>query len=87
MNQSWLMSIIAFMMLGGCMNMEPTDFKGASPRLVIEDYFAGETRAWGIFEDRFGNLRRQFTVTIRGRHSRFGFVWFYPFWYGLIFLN
>ena len=66
MNQSWLMSIIAFMMLGGCMNMEPTDFKGASPRLVIEDYFAGETRAWGIFEDRFGNLRRQFTVTIKG---------------------
>ena len=53
-------------MLGGCMNMEPTDFKGASPRLVIEDYFAGETRAWGIFEDRFGNLRRQFTVTIKG---------------------
>ena len=66
MNQSWLMSIIAFMMLGGCMNMEPTDFKGASPRLVIEDYFAGETRAWGIFEDRFGNLRRQFTVKIKG---------------------
>ena len=66
MNQSRLMSIIAFMMLGGCMNMEPTDFKGASPRLVIEDYFAGETRAWGIFEDRFGNLRRQFTVTIKG---------------------
>ncbi|HEV2675453.1 MAG TPA: DUF3833 family protein [Aliidongia sp.] len=36
-------------------------------RLVLEDYFLGPTRAWGIFQDRFGNLRRQFKVTIDGR--------------------
>lgn len=29
-------------------------------------YFAGETTAWGIFEDRFGALRRAFTVKIEG---------------------
>ncbi|MEL0112654.1 MAG: DUF3833 domain-containing protein, partial [Rickettsiales bacterium] len=32
----------------------------------LEDYFQGRTRAWGIFEDRFGNLRRQFVVDITG---------------------
>ena len=58
-----LMSLIV---LAGCTNMKPTDFKDAAPRLVIEDYFAGQTRAWGIFEDRFGRLRRQFTVDIAG---------------------
>ena len=66
MQQRWLAAVVATITVGGCMNMEPIDFKDASPRLLIEDYFAGETRAWGIFEDRFGNLRRQFTVTIQG---------------------
>jgi len=52
--------------LSGCGSMKPTDFKNTAPRLLIEEYFAGETRAWGIFEDRFGRLRRQFTVDITG---------------------
>jgi hypothetical protein len=46
--------------------MKPQDFTGKEPRLVLEDYFLGETKAWGIFEDRFGNLRREFTVDIQG---------------------
>ena len=46
--------------------MDPKQFKDAEPRLELEDYFAGETRASGIFEDRFGRLRRQFTVDITG---------------------
>ena len=37
-----------------------------SPRLVLEEYFAGRTRAWGLFEDRFGTVRRQFVVDIEG---------------------
>jgi len=37
--------------------------------LVLEAYFAGETRAYGIFEDRFGDLRRQFVVDISGRQE------------------
>ena len=46
--------------------MKASDFKDSEPRLLIEDYFAGETRAWGLFEDRFGTLRRQFVVDITG---------------------
>ena len=37
-----------------------------APKLVLEAYFEGQTRAWGIFEDRFGNLRREFVVDIDG---------------------
>ena len=47
--------------------MDPKSFAGTEPRLVIEEYFAGRTKAWGIFEDRFGKLRRQFVVDITGR--------------------
>jgi len=46
--------------------MTPEQFDGREPRLLIEDYFAGNTRAWGIFEDRFGTLRREFVVDIEG---------------------
>ena len=47
--------------------MKPQDFAETEPRLVVEEYFAGQTRAWGLFEDRFGDLRRQFVVDIEGR--------------------
>lgn len=46
--------------------MKPEDFAGTEPRLVLEDYFQGRTRAWGIFQDRFGTVRRQFVVDIDG---------------------
>lgn len=46
--------------------MKPEDFAGREPRLVPEDYFAGQTRAYGVFVDRFGDLRRQFVVDIEG---------------------
>ncbi len=47
--------------------MRIESFAGRGPAFVPEDYFAGETRAWGIFEDRFGRLRRDFQVAIQGR--------------------
>lgn len=46
--------------------MAPKDFAGGTPPLVLEDYFTGHTKAWGLFEDRFGRVRRQFTVDIDG---------------------
>ena len=52
--------------LTGCSGMKVSDFEDSEPRLLIEDYFNGRTQAWGIFEDRFGTLRRQFVVDIEG---------------------
>ncbi|MFY8106801.1 MAG: DUF3833 domain-containing protein [Elstera sp.] len=46
--------------------MKPQDFANTTPRFVVEEYFAGKTKAWGIFEDRFGTLRRDFIVEITG---------------------
>ena len=46
--------------------MKPEDFAGREPALLIEEYFTGSTKAWGIFQDRFGRLRRQFEVEIDG---------------------
>jgi hypothetical protein len=46
--------------------MKPEDFATAQPRFVLEEYFAGKTTAWGMFIDRFGNMRSQFLVDITG---------------------
>lgn len=50
----------------GCVNMSRENYSQTTPKLIIEEFFIGETSASGIFEDRFGNVRRQFTVDIRG---------------------
>lgn len=54
-------------LLGGCSAMQPKDFEGSEPRFDLFSYFSGETRAWGIFQDRAGRLQRQFTVAIQGK--------------------
>ena len=46
--------------------MKAESFSGRQPHLLIEDYFVGNTRAWGLFQDRFGTVRRQFQVDING---------------------
>ncbi len=57
----------AVVLVTGCSTMKPQDFASSEPRLVVEEFFAGRTRAWGLFEDRFGDVRRQFVVDIDGR--------------------
>lgn len=57
---------LATIAMTGCSSMKPEDFDGTEPQFRLEEFFVGQTRAWGIFEDRFSNLRRQFTVDIDG---------------------
>lgn len=60
-------SLLIILILTGCSSMKPQDFKESELKLTLFDYFKGKTSAWGIFEDRFGNVRRQFQVDIEGR--------------------
>lgn len=50
----------------GCVSNAIEDFSGAEQTLRLEEYFEGQTTAYGIFEDRFGKIRRQFKVDITG---------------------
>lgn len=58
--------VMGLLTLMGCSGMDAKQFANVEPRFVLEDYFQGTTNATGIFIDRFGGLRRQFTVTIDG---------------------
>jgi len=58
--------LVVLLSLGACSSMKIDDFAGTGPDFRPETYFAGQSRAWGIFEDRFGNLKREFTVNLQG---------------------
>lgn len=58
------LAFIIFLQTGSDMKLET--YKDRSPAFVLEDYFEGKTRAWGLFTDRAGNLKRDFVVDITG---------------------
>lgn len=61
----WLAAALA-VLVAGCGGMNIDEYSGTSPVFRPEAYFAGQTRAWGFFQDRFGTIRREFTVDITG---------------------
>ncbi len=55
--------------LGGisaCARRDVAVLSDRQPGLDLAEFFAGDSVAYGIFEDRFGNLRRQFRVNMTG---------------------
>ena len=58
--------IALFAGLSACTKRDVTHLTERRPTLALEQFFEGESVAYGIFEDRFGNLRRQFRVNLQG---------------------
>jgi hypothetical protein len=46
--------------------MTVEQFAGAKPEMRLEEYFNGHATAYGLFFDRFADLRRQFRVEMNG---------------------
>ena len=65
--------IFGFVLLAGlsavisaCARNSIEMYADRKPQLDLQTFFAGQTVAFGIFEDRFGNMRRQFRVVLDG---------------------
>ena len=58
--------IILLVMLTSCSDMKPEDYINTEPKIKIEEYFLGDVKAWGIFQNRFGKVERQFTAKMEG---------------------
>jgi hypothetical protein len=72
--KSALNIVMALFLLGGtlgvvsaCARNDVTALAERGPKFVLEEFFAGDSVAYGVFEDRFGNLRRQFRVNLNGQ--------------------
>ena len=62
-----ILLIIVLSLVTSCSNnMKPEDFKNTEPTLLIEEYFDGKVKAWGILQDRGGKVTRQFKADLIG---------------------
>ena len=62
-----ILLIITLALVTSCSNnMKPEDFKNTKPSLLIEEYFDGKVKAWGILQDRSGKVTRQFKADLVG---------------------
>jgi len=58
--------LIVFFLNSCASDMNLDKFSNTKPEFKLEEYFLGKTEAWGLFHDRFGNLKRSFKVDITG---------------------
>jgi len=58
--------MLMLFLTASCSDNSLSEMKDHKPMLTLEKFFTGQTVAYGIFEDRFGKLRRQFRVNITG---------------------
>lgn len=62
-----LLTVITLLLfLSGCSAIDMKQYRANQPALDLYHYFQGETKGWGIVQDRKGRLTRQFTVDITG---------------------
>jgi hypothetical protein len=63
-----LLSVFLSLLLTNCVSnkMKPEDFKGKQPRLIIEEYLQGNVKAWGLLQNRSGEVTRQFSADLDG---------------------
>ena len=54
------------LMLGGCAAPSPADYAQETPKLELRNYLNGPLLAHGIFTDRSGQVKRRFTVKLKG---------------------
>ena len=65
--RNFLLIFIFFLTSGCSTDMDIKKFANNSPQFILENYFDGKVKAWGLFHDRFGNLKREFKVDIIGK--------------------
>ncbi len=56
--------------LTGCSNSNMKNVVSKNSSFELLEYFEGETTAWGLVVDRFGNLQRTFKVKLNGKRDK-----------------
>ena len=66
--------MIILMIIPTGVNAQDEKKKDKKPIFKIEEYFLGKTTASGLFIDRLGKVRRQFTVEMEGIQQEDNFI-------------
>lgn len=61
-----ILIVLVAALLGACAAApEPAQYANERPKLDLQQYFNGTVDAWGIFQDRSGNVVKRFTVEMK----------------------
>lgn len=52
--------LLPLFILSACTSVPVTVYKNESPKLVLENYLAGPSTAYGVFTDRSGQVKKRF---------------------------
>lgn len=66
LSSRFFFTALIVLLITGCSSMRPEDFAAQTPILKPEVYFLGQTKGYGVFYDRFRNLKTRFTVDLTG---------------------
>ncbi|MES2819097.1 MAG: DUF3833 domain-containing protein [Pseudomonadota bacterium] len=58
--------LLLTLMLVGCSGPAIEHYAAEQPRLELADYFKGELQAWGMFQNRSGEVVKRFQVVMTG---------------------
>lgn len=64
-----LLSLLALPLLVACSAPPVAHYAAEQPRLDLAAYFTGTVDAWGMFQQRSGEVVKRFTVEITGRRD------------------
>lgn len=62
MRMAWL----GVLLLTGCGHVSIEDYRGSEPAFSLQEYFTGQTRAWGLVQNYRGQVVRRFSVDLCG---------------------
>ena len=62
----FLLPFVLILLIVGCAEMKPEDYKNTKPIIKIEEYFQGNVKAWGMLQGRSGKVKRQFVADMKG---------------------
>ena len=68
MNVRLLVALLAMLFVAGCTS-SVRDYAQRESRLDLQDYFDGPLVAWGIVQNRSGEMTRSFRVDLVGRRD------------------
>lgn len=73
MKKLTLLSVLSLGLLSGCSDQALVAYQGNKPTFNLYQYFSGHTEAWGMLQDRSGQVTRRFTVSMDGEKKQDAF--------------
>lgn len=64
-NLKTILFALSVVLLAGCASVDPSTYANQQPRLDVQQYFNGTLDAWGMFQDRSGEVVKRFRVVMK----------------------